>query len=86
MYRDILLDIPIRSLGGLGYRLLQRPPKPRTGRFRVQSNTLDSVAFPLPLVAVPAHPRMKLTGPHGPRGMTDMKYTELQKLREKQMT
>ena len=34
-------------------------PKPRTGRFCVQSNTPYGVAFSLPLVAVPAHPRRK---------------------------
>ena len=37
-------------------------PKPRTGRFCVQSNTPYGVAFSLPLVAVPAHPHRKNGG------------------------
>ena len=44
-----------RQCFGISFWIIRNPcwgsPKPRTGRSRVQSNTPDGVAFPLPLVA-----------------------------------
>ena len=74
MYRNIPLGFSDTLVGGLGCRLGRRcwmpaapsgrhrrpaPPSPGQPPFAGLANTPYGVAFSLPLVAVPAHPRRK---------------------------